>query len=142
MANTKLDHVLAVAHVANGKVHADIDSKNQYLMGLVSLDALTNSKKLEATLVADVRDVNLYSLEVTKAPMRLSLCGHMDIRSDLKDSHDIMASMSDITVRTAERITVRWVLTLMSLPAEIPRTQSSIAATSISTWMYTEAISS
>lgn len=99
----KLDHVLAVAHVANGKVHADIDSKNQYLTGLVSLDALTNSKKLEATLVADVRDVNLYSLEVTKGPMRLSLCGHMDIRSDLKDSHDIMASMSDITVRTAEK---------------------------------------
>ena len=99
----KLDHVLAVAHVANGKVHADIDSKNQYLTGLVSLDALTNSKKLEATLVADVRDVNLYSLEVTKAPMRLSLCGHMDVRSDLKDSHDIMASMSDITVRTAEK---------------------------------------
>ena len=60
--------------LANGKVHADIDSKNQYLTGLVSLDALTNSKKLEATLVADVRDVNLYSLEVTKAPMRLSLC--------------------------------------------------------------------
>ena len=27
----------------------------------------------------------------------------MDIRSDLKDSHDIMASMSDITVRTAEK---------------------------------------
>ena len=37
---------------------------------------------------------------------------------------------------------VRWVLTLMSLPAEIPRMLSSIAATSISTWMYTEAISS
>lgn len=35
--------------------------------------------------------------------MRLSLCGHMDIRSDLKDSHDIMASMSDITVRTAKK---------------------------------------
>ena len=48
---------MAVAHVANGKVHADIDCKNPYLTGLVSLDALTNSKKLEATLVADVRDV-------------------------------------------------------------------------------------
>ena len=52
----KLDHVLAVAHVANGKVHADIDSKNQYLTGLVSLDALTNSKKLEATLVAELSE--------------------------------------------------------------------------------------
>ena len=44
----KLDHVLAVAHVANGKVHADIDSKNQYLMGQLYACLLQQTPKRNA----------------------------------------------------------------------------------------------
>ena len=99
----KLNNILAVAHIDNGRVHADVDSRNHLLTGLISLDALTNSKNLQATLTADVRDANLYTLEITKKPVNASLCGHVDLKSDLKESHQIWASMSDITLRTAEK---------------------------------------
>ena len=100
----KLDNVLAVAHVANGKIHADVDSKNQYLKGLVSVDALTNTKTLQATLTADVRDANLYLLKITQKPMNVQLCGHVDLRSDLKDNHQLWATMGDIVLQTPEKV--------------------------------------
>ena len=100
----KLGNVLAVAHVANGKIHADVDSKNQYLKGLVSVDALTNTKTLQATLTADVRDANLYLLKVTQKPMNVQLCGHVDLRSDLKYNHQLWATMGDITLQTPEKV--------------------------------------
>ena len=100
----KLGNVLAVAHVANGKIHADVDSKNQYLKGLVSVDALTNTKTLQATLTADVRDANLYLLKVTQKPMNVQLCGHVDLRSDLKCNHQLWATMGDITLQTPEKV--------------------------------------
>ena len=99
----KLGNILAEAHVANGRIHADIDSKNHLLRGLLGFDALTNSKNLQATLTADVKDANLYTLEITKKPMNVSLCGHMDLKTDLKDNHQVLASMSDITLRTTEK---------------------------------------
>ena len=100
----KLGNVLAVAHVANGKIHADVDSKNQYLKGLVSVDALTNTKTLQATLTADVRDANLYLLKVTQKPMNVQLCGHVDLRSDLKYNHQLWATMGNITLQTPEKV--------------------------------------
>ena len=100
----KLDNVLAVAHVANSKIHADVDSKNQYLKGLVSVDALADTKKLQATLTADVRDANLYLLKITQKPLHVQLCGHMDLRSDLKYNHQLWATMDDITVHTSEKV--------------------------------------
>ncbi len=99
----KLNNILANAHIANGKMRADIDSKNQLLTGLVSVDALINSKDLQATMTADVRDVNLYLLEVTQKPLNAALCGHVDIHSNLKEAHNVWATMSDITLKTPEK---------------------------------------
>ena len=100
----KLNNILAVAHVGNGKIHADVNSNNQLLKGLVTFDALTHSKDLQATLTADVRDANLYLLEVTKKPVNATLCGHVDVRSDLKDNHQLLATMNDITLKTEEKV--------------------------------------
>ena len=103
-AKYQLDNILAVAHVANGKVHADVDSKNKYLTGLVSVDALTHTKDVQATLTADVRHADLYLLKVTRKPMGAALCGQVDLHSDLRDSHRLWASLSDITLRTADKV--------------------------------------
>ncbi len=103
-ATYKLGNLLAVADVANGKLHANIDSKNQLLDGQVSLDALTNTKHVQATVMADVKNVNLFQLQAVKTPMNASLCGQMDIDTDLKDNHNVQASVSDITLRTKEKV--------------------------------------
>ena len=100
----KLGNLLAVAHVANGKIHADVDSKNHLLTGLVSLDALTHTKNIQATVNADVRQVDLYQLGLVKAPMIAGVCGHVDLRSDLKESHVLQAMMSDIVVKTNQKM--------------------------------------
>ena len=100
----KINNVLAIAHVAHGKVHADVDSKNQFLTGLVSLDALTNTKKVQATIKADVRQADLYLLQLVEKPMKAALCGYMDVNTDLKDFYNLQASVGDITLRTANKV--------------------------------------
>lgn len=100
----KINNILAVAHIANGKIHADVDSKNEYLTGLLSLDALTHMKKIQATMTADVRNADLYLLRLTEKPMNASLCGHVDLMSDLKSTHALMATMGDICLRTKDKI--------------------------------------
>ena len=100
----KINNVLAIAHVAHGKVHADVDSKNQFLTGLVSLDALTNTKKVQATVKADVRQADLYLLQLVEKPMKAALCGYMDVNTDLKDFYNLQASVGDITLRTADKV--------------------------------------
>ena len=99
----KIGNLLAVANIANGKIHADVDSKNNYLTGLVSLDALTNSKDIQATVTADVRHADLYRFQLTKVPMQAALCGHIDVNTDLNDNNNIQATIGDITLRTAEK---------------------------------------
>ena len=99
-----LQHILADAQVRNGKIHAKVDSKNQLLNGVIAIDALANTKKLEATLVADVRHADMYQLQVTQKPVGVSLCGQVDIHSNLKSDHKIWASMDDITVKTADNV--------------------------------------
>ncbi len=98
-----LDHVKAQAHIANGRIQADVDSKNKYLTGVVTVNALTNTKNIQATLTADVRNANLYLLELTKKPMDAALCGHVDLHSNLKENHQIWATMSDITLKTGDK---------------------------------------
>lgn len=99
-----LQHILADAQVRNGKIHAKVDSKNQLLNGVIAIDALANTKKLEATLVADVRHADMYQLQVTQKPVGVSLCGQVDIHSNLKSDHKIWASMDDITVKTVDNV--------------------------------------
>ena len=88
----KIGNLLAVANIANGKIHADVDSKNDYFTGLVSLDALTHSKDIQATITADVRHTDLYRFQLTKVPMQAALCGHIDVNTDLNDNNNIQAT--------------------------------------------------
>ena len=97
-------NLLAKANVANGKIHADVNSDNKYLKGMVALDALTNTKHVQATLTADVKNADLYSFQLVKTPMYAALCGHVDLKSDLKENHTMQASISDITLRSGDKV--------------------------------------
>lgn len=99
-----LDNVTAEAHVANGKVRASVNSDNKYLTGHVTLDALTNPKRVDATVTADIRRADLQQFGVVKVPMTAGVCGHVDVKSDLKENHMVAAMLSDITVRTQKQV--------------------------------------
>lgn len=99
-----ISHLTADAHVAQGKIHANIDSNNPLLKGLVSLDALTGSKDVEGTIVADVKNVDLYQLGLTRVPMTATVCGQVDLKSDLKESHAVQAQIGSIGIRTEKKV--------------------------------------
>lgn len=96
----KLDNVLATADISKGKIHVEIDSDNDMLNGLVTLDALTNSKDIAGTITANLRKADLYQLQVARVPMAAALCGHVDLKTDLDERYDVQASISDIQLQT------------------------------------------
>ena len=101
--NYLLSHIQADADVANGKVRADIDSKNDMLTGQVRVYGLIDTKRLQVTTTADVHHADLYLLQLTKKPISVSLCGQVDLDSDLKDSHKVFATMNDVTLKTTDK---------------------------------------
>ena len=59
---------------------------------------------MQATIKADVRQADLYLLQLVEKPMKAALCGYMDVNTDLKDFYNLQASVGDITLRTANKV--------------------------------------
>ena len=93
-----LDNMNAVATIANGKAHAKIDSKNSLLKGLFQVDALMNTKNLQATVSADLGKADLYHLRLVDSPLLITLCGHVDVSTNMKDYYKVQGLVSDMTI--------------------------------------------
>ncbi len=99
-----LDGMDGTATIGKGKVHADIVANNPLLQGLITLDALTGKKVLNATVAADLHHADLYNLHLVDEPMTVSLCGHFDIATDMDDYYKVQGMASDITIRSKEDV--------------------------------------
>ncbi|WP_092111824.1 translocation/assembly module TamB domain-containing protein [Prevotella sp. KH2C16] len=93
-----LDQMNAVATVSGGRIHADVDSKNSLLKGLITFDGLTSSKAMRGTLSCDLSKADLFRLGLTRDSVVASLCGHIDINSDFKHYYKVQGSVSDIAI--------------------------------------------
>jgi len=93
------DNVTALAHVKDGHAIVDMDSRGKLIDGKLSVDALLNTQKLNATVTADMKSVDLFGMRLVDNPLTLGLCGHVDVTSDMKLSHYVSGLISDITVR-------------------------------------------
>ena len=96
--NYNLDGVKATAHMRNGVIRANVDANNPLLKGLVKVSALTNSKLLQGTVVADLRHADLYGLNITEQPMKVSLCGHVDLATDMDEYYDVQGTLDNIVL--------------------------------------------
>ena len=96
--NYNLNGVSGKAHVANGRIHADILADNALLKGQIVVDALTRTKPIQGTIAADLQHADLYNLHLTDEPMTISGCGHFDLATDLNDYYKVLGSASDITI--------------------------------------------
>ncbi len=98
-----LDNVTAQATIRNGHALVDVLSDNPLVNGRLNVDALLNTKKLNATITADLNTVNLYKMRLVDKPLSLGLCGHVDVTSDMKLTHYVSGLISDITVRDSSK---------------------------------------
>jgi hypothetical protein len=99
-----LDHISAKAVVSRGRVVADVDSRNPLLRGVFNVNALTTGKKLRATVSGDFSHVDLYQLKLLSDPVTVALCTHIDVVSDLKHSHSVRGTISDITIHENNKV--------------------------------------
>lgn len=92
-----LDGIKAIVNMRNGRLSADIDANNTLLQGKISLDALMQKKRVDATLAADLIYADLYNLHLVDQPLVTSLCCHVDVSSDLNDYYKVQGLASDVT---------------------------------------------
>lgn len=98
-----LDRMKANVLLTDGKAHADIDSDNPLLKGLISFDALLDIKNIKATISADLSKADLYRLRLFSKPFTTSLCANVDIESDLNNYYKVEGSVSDVTLMDAKK---------------------------------------
>lgn len=98
-----LDKIRATVLVSNGKAHADINSNNPLLKGLINLDALLDSKNIKATVSADLAKADLYRLRLMSAPFTTSLCAQVDFASDLNNYYKVQGMVSDMTLMDTKK---------------------------------------
>lgn len=99
-----LDKIVADAAINRGIAHVKIDSDNQLVKGLITLDALINPKKLQATVSTDLWHADLRGLKLVEKPLNISLCSHIDILSDMKQIYGIQGVINDLTVRDSLKV--------------------------------------
>jgi hypothetical protein len=99
-----IDNVSAHALVGDGKAHANLISRNLLLKGAVNFDALLSTTRFDGTLSTDFQELDLYEMGVTPDPLTIGLCGHFDINSDLKLTHQVNGVVNDLTISDSSHI--------------------------------------
>ncbi len=97
-----LSGMKANATVNNGKAVASIDSRNPLFNGKIDLHALTNSKMMNATIVGDISQLDLYKMRLVDSPINTSGCVHVDISTDLNNYYKLQGYVSDLQVVTSD----------------------------------------
>ena len=99
-----LDGVKGTARIQNGRINADIDSHNPLLNGKISFSALTHTKRLQGTFVADLDKADLYNLHLVEEPLITSVCAHVDVETDMKEFYKVQGTLSDLVLTTREGV--------------------------------------
>lgn len=98
-----LNNIKLTANIQGGRIKVDADCANPMVKGLLSLDALTNGRTLEATVGCDLSHADLRKLGVVDDSLAVSLCGHVDVGTDMKHYYKVQGLLSDITVLQNKR---------------------------------------
>lgn len=98
-----ISDVAAVVKLRNGTGHIGIDSRNDLLRGTVNVDALMDTRRVQATVSTDISSVDLYRLRVMDRPFTAGMCAHVDVASNLRDYYMVKGLFNDLTVRDERR---------------------------------------
>ncbi len=98
-----LDNMTIAATIQDGRIVADVDSRNQQLLGTVSLNALTNGKQLDATVDGSLMNIDLHKLGIVDEPLVVSGLADVTLSSDLKETHKARGELRDLVIATSEQ---------------------------------------
>ncbi len=94
-----LEGTKAEVKVEKSVASATITSVNEILNGTISIDALLHSDDVKGTLSCSLDNLDLEKLGVAQVPLTTSLCAHIDLESDLKESHAMRGFISDVVIK-------------------------------------------
>ncbi len=99
-----LDAIAGDVRIANGRISAYVDGDNDLLKGNFTVEGFTDARKrLKATVAADLRKIDLYNLKVTRQPMELSVCGHLDVATNYKEYYRAEGMLGDLRIHYGEK---------------------------------------
>ena len=98
-----LDRITAKADIQRGRARVDVESHNNLLDGLVSLDALMDTHRLEGKATLQVEAVDLYKMQLADWPLTIGISGHADINSDTKLTHSFSGRFGNLSIRDSSR---------------------------------------
>ena len=99
----KLDNTSLTARLKDGTGHVALNSDNEILDGTITVDALMSTKRLEATVGTDLRWADFHAMRLMDQPFVISMCAHVDVSSNLKQTHNMQAYFNDLTIRAANK---------------------------------------
>lgn len=97
------DNMKATANVKSGKGEVNVDVHNAIADGTINIGALMLKKRIDATIAADLAKADLKALRVSESKLTASVCAHVDVASDLKQTHKLQGLINDFTIRTEKR---------------------------------------
>lgn len=98
-----LDNMKATANVNSGKGEVNVDVHNALADGTINIGALMLKKRIDATIAADLTKADLHALRVSENKLTASVCAHIDVASDLKQTHKLQGLINDFTIRTEKK---------------------------------------
>ena len=127
----KADRLTAKAVLKDGVAHAEIDSHNGLLDGVVAFDALISGKTVQATLNSDIRNIDLHAMHLAAAPITIGLSSHLYMTTDLQEEHKLQGAVNNLTV-TAQGKTFRPKDLLMDISTNRDTTWARVSSGSLS----------
>ena len=94
-----LSGLTANANLQNGRGQATLTGHNNLFNGSIGLDALLNTKRIEGTISADITRADLLKMRLVNDTLAVGLCGHLDISTDMKQTHRISGLLTDLIIQ-------------------------------------------
>ena len=82
----------------DGRATGTIAGSNQLFDGTVGIDALLDSKRVEATVTPQLERIDLYALKLSDEPLTIGMNGNVTLRSDLKQSHELKGLLDNLSI--------------------------------------------
>ena len=98
-----LKGMTAKAHLQNGRGQATITGHNDLFNGSIGLDAFLSAKQFDGTISADIARADLLKLRLVNDTLAIGLCGHLDITSDMKQTHHVNGYLSDLFIQDEKK---------------------------------------